>query len=55
MIDTGLLDKFYDWLQEGDSNWENRGLKDNAPEEAKNAYAEYLEMIKIAQEKGIDY
>jgi hypothetical protein len=55
MIDTELLDKFYNWLQEGDSIWEDRGLKDNAPEEANKAYAEYLEMMKVAREKGIDY
>jgi hypothetical protein len=55
MIDTELLDKFYFWLQEGDSDWENRGLKDNAPEEAEKAYDEYLKMIKRAQEEGIDY
>jgi hypothetical protein len=55
MIHGDFLDKFYDWLKEGNAPWEELGLKDNAPEEAEKAYAKYVEMMKEAQEKGIDY
>jgi hypothetical protein len=55
MINGDFLDKFYDWLKEGNASWEELGLKDDAPDEAKTAYTEYVEMMKQAREEGVDY
>ena len=51
-------DKFLPWLNENPYRdrtipWDKRGLKDGAPEEAKAAYVEFLDMVKRRQERGV--
>jgi hypothetical protein len=51
-------DKFLPWLNKSTDpdkslSWAEAGLKDGAPEEAKVAYADYLEMKKRRDERGL--
>ena len=45
-IFTELTNKFESWLNDRDGNYYKRGLKSNAPEEAKKAYNEYIQKKK---------
>jgi hypothetical protein len=52
------FDKFIPWLNKSTDprkslSWDVAGLKDGAPEEAKVAYADYLEMKKRRDERGV--
>ena len=51
-------DKFLPWLNKSTDphkslSWVEAGLKDGAPEEAKAAYTDYLDMVKRRQERGV--
>ena len=50
MLHPGMVELFYDWLNEGEESWEKLGLKEDAPEAAKEAYSEYLELAKEDRE-----
>ena len=54
MLNPAFVGKFIDWLKPGDKQWEDRGLKDDAPESAKIAYKEYQEIMKEAEKKGYE-
>ena len=47
MIRGELLNKFYDWVKNGDGELENRGLLDDAPQEAKEAYKIYKKLMGL--------
>jgi hypothetical protein len=56
-----IVHTFYDWLNDYDTgadgsickSWEERGLRADAPDEAKKAYAEYLAIKKKWRECGV--
>jgi hypothetical protein len=55
IIDPQLLEKFYYWLNAQSyrtQSWEERGIRENAPDEAKKAYAQFLEIEKDMREHG---
>jgi hypothetical protein len=45
---------FIDYLKPGDGAWVERGLVDNAPEDAIKAYTDYLETEKENEKQGIN-
>ena len=45
------VEKFYDYLIINDDGW--AGIKEDAPEEAKKAYDEYMRKEKELSEEGI--
>jgi hypothetical protein len=60
MYERAFLDKFIGWLNDWkDPNVfesaEERGLREDAPEGARQAYAEYLESERRARENGKKY
>ena len=54
MLSPSFVLKFVDWLNYCDGSWEERGIKDEAPQEAKEAYAEYLRIAEDADKRGIE-
>ena len=54
MLSPDFILKFEDWLNPCNGSWEERGIKDEAPSEAKEAYAEYLRIVKDADKRGIE-
>jgi hypothetical protein len=55
-----VIDTFFDWLNDYDTGdgsicktWEERGIREDAPDEAKKAYAYYLEVEKDMREHGV--
>lgn len=53
MLDPNFVNRFYPWLNDitdGEfKGWIERGLKPNAPEDAKKAYAEFLALEEDAR------
>jgi len=54
MLNPAFVLKFENWLKLGDKPWGERGIKENAPQEAKEAYVKYLEMEKEAKKVGFE-
>ena len=52
MLNMKMVHLFFDWLNEGEDDWEELGLKENAPESAKEAYKEFLRLAKEDRETG---
>ena len=53
MLSPAFVLKFEEWLKNVEGTWEERGIREDAPQEAKEAYAKYLEIEKEAKEKGV--
>jgi hypothetical protein len=52
-----IVDSFFDWINPfGDdpfASFEERGIREDAPDEAKKAYAQFLEIEKGMRERGV--
>jgi len=48
-----IYEDFIDYLKDGEGSWEERGLVDNAPESAVEAYEKFVEQEKEDRQQGI--
>ena len=56
MLNPYFVSLFIDWLREDTKGtWAERGIRDDAPESAKEAYARYLEIEEDAKKTGAEY
>jgi hypothetical protein len=57
MLEGSVIELFIKWLsppttERGKGSFEDRGLRENAPEEAKLAFKNYCEMEEEARKRG---